>query len=130
MPRKVDEKSRCRSKALLQSARKKASGFLLKIGASGASPLRRWPRECCEDLKAGISELKEQLETLEEEGRSIMQIAKQGRNERGQRFFELFRQGEEEVCTVQFGEMEHAIEAPSGAGKAMSRHDAGSEAIE
>ena len=45
----------------------------------------------------GISELKEQLETPEE-GRSIMQIAQQARNEKGRRIFEIFRQGEEEVC--------------------------------
>ena len=53
-----------------------------------------------EDLKVGISELTEQLETPEEEGRSIMQIAKQARNEKGQNIFEIFRQGEEEVCIV------------------------------
>ena len=50
------------------------------------------------DLKVGISELKEQLETPEEEGRSIMQIAKQARNEKGQKIFDIFRQGEEEEC--------------------------------
>ena len=30
----------------------------------------------------------------------------------------------------QFREMKHAVEESSGAGKALSRHDAGSEAIE
>ena len=45
----------------------------------------------------GLSELKEGLETPEEAGISIMQIAKQARSERGQKLFETFRQGENEV---------------------------------
>ena len=40
--------------------------------------------EDSEDLKVDISELKEQLETPEEEGRSIMQT-KQVRDEKGQK---------------------------------------------
>ena len=60
-----------------------------------------------------------------------MQIAKQVRNEKGQNIFEFFRQGGGGgVVHCQFGEMEHAIEESSGAGKAMSRHDARNEAIE
>ena len=51
-----------------------------------------------EDLKVGISELKEQLETLDKVGLSIMRIAQQARNEKGQKIFEIFRQGEQEVC--------------------------------
>ena len=39
--------------------------------------------EDSEDLKVGISELKEQMETPEEAGFSIMQIAQQARNEKG-----------------------------------------------
>ena len=71
----------------------------MKTGASGASPLRMLENpEDGEDLNVGISELQERLETPEEEGRSIMQIAKQARNEKVQHIFELFRQGEEEVC--------------------------------
>ena len=50
-----------------------------------------------EDLKVCLSELKEQLETPEEAGFSMMQIAQQARNERGQKLFEIFRQGENEV---------------------------------
>ena len=46
------------------------------------------------DLKVGLSELKEQLETTEEAGFSFMQIAKEVGNERGQKLFEIFRQGE------------------------------------
>ena len=53
--------------------------------------------EDSENLKVGLSELKEQLETPEETGFSIMQIAKLARNERGQNLFEIFRQGEIEV---------------------------------
>ena len=54
--------------------------------------------EDSEDLKVGLSELKEQLETPEEAGFSIMQIAKQSRKERGQKLFQVFRQEENEVC--------------------------------
>ena len=43
-----------------------------------------------EDLKVSLSELKEQLETLEEVDFSIVQIVKQTRNERSQRLFESF----------------------------------------
>ena len=53
--------------------------------------------EDSEDLKVGLSELKEQLDTPEEAGFSIMQIAKQARNERGQRLFQVFRLEENEV---------------------------------
>ena len=41
--------------------------------------------EDSEDLKVGISELKGQMATPEEEGFSIMQIAQQARNEKGQK---------------------------------------------
>ena len=53
--------------------------------------------EGSEDLKVSLSGLKEQLETLEEAGDSVMQIAKQARNERGQKLFQIFRQEENEV---------------------------------
>ena len=48
-------------------------------------------------MKVGLGELKEQLETTEEAGISIMQIAKQARNERGQKLFQIFRQEENDV---------------------------------
>ena len=51
-----------------------------------------------EDLKVGLSELKEQLETLEEAGFSIMQVAQQVGNERDKKLIQIFRQGENEVC--------------------------------
>ena len=51
--------------------------------------------EDSEDVKVELSELKEQLETPVETGISIMQIAEQARNERGQMLFQIFRQGEE-----------------------------------
>ena len=54
--------------------------------------------EDSEDLKVGLSDLKEQLQTPEEAGFSFMQIAKQARNERGQKLFQVFRQEENEVC--------------------------------
>ena len=50
-----------------------------------------------EDVKVGLGELKEQLETPEEAGISIMQIAKEARNERGQKLFQIIRQEENEV---------------------------------
>ena len=40
-------------------------------------------QEDSEDVKVGLGELREQLETPEEAGVSIMQIAKQARKERG-----------------------------------------------
>ena len=45
----------------------------------------------------GLSELKEQLEMLEGGGISIMQIAKQARNERDQKLVQIFKQEENEV---------------------------------
>ena len=48
-----------------------------------------------EDLNLSISELKEQLDTPEEECFRIVQMAKQARNEEGQKIFETFRQGNE-----------------------------------
>ena len=53
--------------------------------------------EDSEDFKVGLSELKEQQETPEAAGFSIMQIAKQARNERGHKLFEIFMQGDNEV---------------------------------
>ena len=53
--------------------------------------------EDSEELKVSPSELKEQLETPEEAGFSIMQMAKQARNERSQKLFEINMQGENEV---------------------------------
>ena len=52
--------------------------------------------EDSEDLKVSVTELQEQLEMSEEAGISIKQVTQQARNENGQ-FFEIFRQGEEEV---------------------------------
>ena len=56
--------------------------------------------EDSEDVKMGLSELKEQLETPEETGISIMQIAKEARKEGGHKLFQIFRQGEKEVYIV------------------------------
>ena len=50
-----------------------------------------------EDVKVGLSELKEQLETSEESGILIIQIAKQAWNERGHKLFQIFRQEEDDV---------------------------------
>ena len=53
--------------------------------------------EDSEDLKSGYQKIKEQLETPEETGFSIMQIAQQTGNEKGQKIFDFFVQGEERV---------------------------------
>ena len=50
-----------------------------------------------EDVKVGLRELKEQFGTPEEAGISIMQIAKQARNEIGHKLFQIFRQEVNEV---------------------------------
>ena len=44
------------------------------------------------------TELQEQLGMSEEAGISIKQVAQQARNENGQTFFEILKEGEEEVC--------------------------------
>ena len=53
--------------------------------------------EDSDDLKVGLSELKEQLGTPEEAGFSVMRSAKQAGKEGGQKLFLDFRQGENEV---------------------------------
>ena len=50
--------------------------------------------EDSEDLKVGVTELKEQSELSE----AIRQIAQEARNENGQKNFDIVRQGEEELC--------------------------------
>ena len=69
--------------------------------------------EDSEDLKVGMSELNEQLETPEEEGPSIMQIAQQARNEKGQKIFDIFRQGEEEVCIASLARWDTQLKGPA-----------------
>ena len=54
--------------------------------------------EDSEDLKVSVTELQEQLGISEEAGISIKHVAQQARNENGQKMFEIFRQGEEDVC--------------------------------
>ena len=53
--------------------------------------------EDIEDVKVGLSELKEQLDTPEESVFFFMQSAKQARNESGQKLFQIFRQKDNEV---------------------------------
>ena len=61
-----------------------------------ARRMQKYPEDS-EDLKVGLSELKEQLEMPEEVGFSIMLIAQQARNEKGEKLFETFRREENEV---------------------------------
>ena len=56
--------------------------------------------EDSDDVKVGVTELKEQLEISEEAGVSIKQVAQQAMNENGQKIFEHFRRGGEEVCSA------------------------------
>ena len=72
-----------------------------------------------EDVKVALSELKEQWETLEEAGISIMQIAKQARNERGHMLFHIFRQEENEVCIASLTRWDAHLKRIGGAGKAV-----------
>ena len=53
--------------------------------------------EDSEDLKVVLTELKEQLESPEEAGISIMQIAQQARTGRDQKLIQIFRQEENKV---------------------------------
>ena len=45
-----------------------------------------------------VTELREQLGMSEEAGISIQEVIQWARNENGQFVFEIFRQGEEDVC--------------------------------
>ena len=68
----------------------------------------------------GLSESKEQLETLEEESFSIMQIAKQARNKRGQKLFQIFRHKGEWSVHCQLVEVGYTTGRIGGAGKTLS----------
>ena len=83
--------------------------------------------EDSEGSKVSLGEVKEQLESLEEAGISIMKIAKQARNERGQQLFQIFRQEETEVYIASFGEVGYTTERIGGAGKALSGNNAGGD---
>ena len=58
--------------------------------------LKYYPEDSA-DLKVSLRELKEQVESLEEADISFRQIAKQARNERVQKLFQIFGQEEKEV---------------------------------
>ena len=53
-----------------------------------------------DDVKVGITELQERLDISEKIRISVRQVAQQSMNENGQTFFEIFRQGEEELCVA------------------------------
>ena len=44
---------------------------------------------------------------------SIMQIAHRARNEKGQKIFDIFRQGEEEVCIASFARWNTQLKSPA-----------------
>ena len=54
--------------------------------------------EDSEDLKVGVTEFQAQLGIPEEAGVCTRQLAQQAINENGHKIFEIFRQGDEEVC--------------------------------
>ena len=56
--------------------------------------------EDSEDLKVGVSQLKEQLGISHEAGMTIRQIAQQTMNESGQKILHIVKQGEEEVSVA------------------------------
>ena len=83
--------------------------------------------EDSEDLKVGLSELKEQLEMPEEAGFSIMQIAQQARDERCEKALRNVQARREWRVHRQLGEVGCTMEWIGGAGKALSGLDAGGE---
>ena len=48
-----------------------------------------------------------------------MQIAKQARNERGQKLFEIFRQRENDVCIASLARLDTQLKRIGGAGQAL-----------
>ena len=62
-----------------------------------AKRMLRYPEDS-EVFEVGVTELQEQLGISEEAGVSIREIAREAMNEDGQKIFEIFSQGEEEVC--------------------------------
>ena len=83
--------------------RRKPVGRALKTGEGGVSLVEEAARNLLrhlgnsEDLKASVTEMREQLGMSEEAGISIKEVTQQSRNENGQHIVEIFRQGEEEV---------------------------------
>ena len=73
-------------------------------------------REDSEDLKVGVTELKEQLEISEEAGVSIRRIAQQAMNENGQKICNL-QAGRRRGMYCQSGQLECAVERSGGFGK-------------
>ena len=56
-------------------------------------------------------------------GISMNQVAQQATNENGETVFEKFsRQGEEEVCIRQLGQMERAVQKGSGGVRKRCQH--------
>ena len=74
------------------------------------------------ELKVGSGSLKEQLVTPEETCLTIMLARKEG----GQKLFEIFRQGENEVSLASLGEVGHTIERTGGS--AVNNRDMQKEA--
>ena len=61
-----------------------------------AKRMLKYP-ENSDDVKVVVTELQEHMEISEDVGISIRQVAQQAMKENGQKIFENFRQGEEEV---------------------------------
>ena len=62
-----------------------------------AGCMQRYPEDG-RHLKVSVTDLQEDVGMSEEAGISIKQVAQQASNENGQTFFEIFRQGKEDVC--------------------------------
>ena len=65
----------------------------------------------CDNVKVGITDLKEGGEVPLQFGITILQVAQQAMNENGQKSFEIFWQGEEEVCIASWARWEAQREA-------------------
>ena len=81
-----------------------------------------------DDVKVGITELQERQDISEKVGISVRQVAQQAMSQNGQTIFDIFRQGEEELC--QLGQVGRTAERSGGLGKMVSKHEAGGTGIE
>ena len=82
--------------------------------------------EDSEDLKVAVTELREQLGISEETCVSIRKIVQQAKKENGQQIFEIFRQGEEEVCIASLARWNAQLKGLVE----LEKYDAGSEISE
>ena len=107
-----------------------------KTGEGGVSLSRKMAKrmlknlEDSDDVKMGVTELQKQLVISEEVGISIRQVAQQAMCENGQKIFELYRQGEEEVCIACLARWNAQVKGFVEFETRFRKYDAGSASIE